>query len=535
MGEHTTTAYIVGCHGEVLGVFATEDAAARHQFETADKRGVTTWISPVPAFGLYTAAQVAEAVAKERAANKLAASKQPSDQIAAGDEKAIEYIKLRRAGFLYKEIAATVGVTAPSVRSQIERFLKRRIKKKPVKSVSSPWLTSVDRRIVRIMRRLDISARRARRARASLELTAFLDGEIAAAIRDRGAGMTEKPIIFRGPMVRAILDGRKTMTRRVAWRADASGDEVGTEWHDLYMLWAFRPIEGYFDYLAGRDGLIYSLKGGTEPRPMKGSPSSKGYLTVSLCGRDGIKTKSVHRLIAEAWLGPQPEPGMEVRHLNADRTDNRIENLDWGTASENWSDRLAHGHGVGEEHHAAKLTISDAKAIRASPLSQRKLATQYGVTQSVIWGIKVGRLWREAPEASGRRIALPEPPRLWVREAWRTEARYDAMPPRDVPESAIVSYEADYDREPNDGCRGRYRPGMFLPRWASRITLRVTAVKVERLQDISEDDAIAEGCVPDDRIGPARFIFETLWASIHGPGSWDANPWVAALTFERIG
>lgn len=69
MGDRTTTAYIVGCQGEFLGVFATEDAAARHQFEAVDKRGGTTcWISPVPAFDLYTAAQVAEAVKAEREA-----------------------------------------------------------------------------------------------------------------------------------------------------------------------------------------------------------------------------------------------------------------------------------------------------------------------------------------------------------------------------------------------------------------------------------------------------------------------------------
>jgi hypothetical protein len=70
MGEHTTTAYIVGCHGEVLGVFATEGAAASHRFPSdpgATERAVTVWISPVPAFGLYTAAQVAEAKAKHKA------------------------------------------------------------------------------------------------------------------------------------------------------------------------------------------------------------------------------------------------------------------------------------------------------------------------------------------------------------------------------------------------------------------------------------------------------------------------------------
>lgn len=94
----------------------------------------------------------------------------------------------------------------------------------------------------------------------------------------------------------------------------------------------------------------------------------------------------------------------------------------------------------------------------------------------------------------------------------------------------------------------KWRPSIHMPRWASRITLRVTAVKVERLNSISEEDAKAEGVEPHpkepewwrsyaspDHFAPsATLSFATLWESINGPGSWDANPWVAAYTFERI-
>ena len=93
-----------------------------------------------------------------------------------------------------------------------------------------------------------------------------------------------------------------------------------------------------------------------------------------------------------------------------------------------------------------------------------------------------------------------------------------------------------------------------MPRWASRITLEITGVRVERLQDISEADAMAEGIeraedffgrpcwraydepegsdvvFPDDPIGS----YASLWMSINGPGSWDANPWVWVLEFRRI-
>jgi len=79
-----------------------------------------------------------------------------------------------------------------------------------------------------------------------------------------------------------------------------------------------------------------------------------------------------------------------------------------------------------------------------------------------------------------------------------------------------------------------------LPSWA--LTLRVTDVRVERLQDISKADAIAEGIVRSDRF-PDRFMtpagdyavpviaYQRLWESINGPGSWEANPWIVAYTF----
>ena len=89
------------------------------------------------------------------------------------------------------------------------------------------------------------------------------------------------------------------------------------------------------------------------------------------------------------------------------------------------------------------------------------------------------------------------------------------------------------------------RPAIFAPRAASRITLEITGVRVERLQDISDADCIAEGCgalasaigcpmtsAPGETI--PRAMYRALWESINGPASWDANPWVWAIKFRRL-
>lgn len=81
-------------------------------------------------------------------------------------------------------------------------------------------------------------------------------------------------------------------------------------------------------------------------------------------------------------------------------------------------------------------------------------------------------------------------------------------------------------------------PSIHMPRWASRLTLTVTDVRVQRLQDISEEDAVAEGVdaismedVPRQAAMSRRSDFGALWNSLHGAGAWDANPWIIALTF----
>jgi len=141
--------------------------------------------------------------------------------------------------------------------------------------------------------------------------------------------------------------------------------------------------------------------------------------------------------------------------------------------------------------------------------------------------------------------------RLWCRETFaivprtayaRSEGVQQMLRPDDDHDAAI--YRAGWDRS-NGGFR--WRPSIHMPRWASRILLEIVSVRVERLQDISEDDARAEGIEYSERFGgycvgmaehynshDPRLSYASLWESINGPDSWSANPWVWVIAFRRI-
>ena len=138
--------------------------------------------------------------------------------------------------------------------------------------------------------------------------------------------------------------------------------------------------------------------------------------------------------------------------------------------------------------------------------------------------------------------------RIWVRETWAPVARGEAA--EDIRDCRI-EYRADtgasrpggWDAAPHDAEALRWRPSIHMPRWASRITLEITDVRVERLTSISEDDARSEGvagvaprCAAMAAVS-FRGAFALLWDSINGKRNgcaWADDPWVWAISFRRV-
>lgn len=228
----------------------------------------------------------------------------------------------------------------------------------------------------------------------------------------------EKPILFSGEMVRAILAGRKTMTRRVI-RCECNAMHNGT--------------------------LLGEWGGSIPPFIWDGNPED----------------------VAWRWRGPKPQVGDWIEQYQTDVDD-----------------------------HASTL-----------------VKCPYG---------KVGT-------------------HLWVRETWMPFDRDHG--PEKYAYRASTTEDGENIRREYIACGRKYqwRPSIHMPRKASRITLEITEVRVERLQAISEADAKAEGiremaidCKPGHYF---REMFQELWQSINGkrPGcDWQSNPWVWAISFRQI-
>jgi hypothetical protein len=259
--------------------------------------------------------------------------------------------------------------------------------------------------------------------------------------------MTERPIPFKGEMVRAILDGRKTQTRRVM-KVQPYPDSIVT-------------VEHFYQTVIDRHGDM--------------QPGKETFGAHWDDGEYGLKS-------------PYGAPG----------------DLLW----------------VREKCKAEEL--SRPPTTRTATAKERRLT---GRTQILI-----------LDDLDGVDGVRYDADNEW-RRIKNTQSACDAWT-----ELYHYNWHQKYER------LGGWVPSIHMPRWASRITLRITDVRVERLQDISEEDAEAEGLTKEiapnghvtwhvpDLLGaqtPCR-AFRLLWENINGAGAWDANQWVWAISFERV-
>ena len=170
------------------------------------------------------------------------------------------------------------------------------------------------------------------------------------------------------------------------------------------MIEEWRPVVGYEGlYEVSSLGRVRSLdrwvransgRRRTGVRYFTPSPSGKSRKYKKVLLRNPDKQHLVHRLVLEAFVGPRPD-NCEARHLDGDPSNNRLDNLAWGTKAENEADKVKHGTLLcGTANPASKLTEVDVLYIRASNERQVDLAKIYGVSQAVISAVRLRKIWK---------------------------------------------------------------------------------------------------------------------------------------------
>lgn len=261
--------------------------------------------------------------------------------------------------------------------------------------------------------------------------------------------MTEKPMIFNAEMVRAILEGRKTMTRRIVKQVP-----------DYY----------HFKHCGG---------------PKQGQP----------------------------------------KHI-----------MDWSLSGVYQADE-------DQENYCKKGHFYLDVQTDVDDNSHQEIKCPYGQSGDRIWVRETFSLETNSHgDLSGVEYEPPFKdgrPVKWDGGDW-WQPHYRATDPS--PE--LICY-GDICRQCDDNGSGpHWKPSIQMPRWASRITLEIVDVRVERLNDITREDAKKEGFLPSigngleqscgRSFGNAELAFRNTWESIYGPGSWESNPWVWVLQFKRI-
>jgi hypothetical protein len=168
----------------------------------------------------------------------------------------------------------------------------------------------------------------------------------------------------------------------------------------------YREVVGFPGYRVGDDGSVWSSRTPGNEHVVsdwrrKATGLRNGYPTVQLCRRGGASTRTVHRVVLEAFVGFRP-PGYECRHLDGDRTNNRLENICWGTPQENEADKVRHGRRFGVANPTwAKLSPEKVVNIRrrfaSGDATARELGREFGVTHEAIYLLIRRKTWANVP------------------------------------------------------------------------------------------------------------------------------------------
>lgn len=175
------------------------------------------------------------------------------------------------------------------------------------------------------------------------------------------------------------------------------GDGTGIQWTEA----TWQPVRGW-------EG-VYEVSCTGEVRRVLPGPNARvgvarrlgrhptGYLQVQLTLRGRVETKKVHRLVAEAFLGAPPSPEYEVNHVDGDKENNHVSNLEWVTRTANMRHAVRAGlrpDQRGIRHPRARLDADDVRAIRAAVGTQREIASRFGISRRHAVAIRQRKAWR---------------------------------------------------------------------------------------------------------------------------------------------
>lgn len=165
----------------------------------------------------------------------------------------------------------------------------------------------------------------------------------------------------------------------------------------MYKQW--HPVVGYEGwYEVSNHGDVKRVRPGKATRPggiLKQQVGRSGRLKVTLCKNSVQETIEVAKLVALAFIGPRPD-GHQINHIDYNCKNNRADNLEFVTPSENLRHAYRHGFvgGVGERQGLSKLTEHDIRLIRRSPLSARMAAAHHNVAPITIKHVRLGNTWK---------------------------------------------------------------------------------------------------------------------------------------------